>query len=1028
MDGLLSGLGLPPLGNSGDLPRSGNGCNSIEELMTQLHQIIASKCTETRAEHVSKSFEMRYNTVFYINDEPEVPEGADPADLPPPVTRTVNASDTVLNQPADDPVLQRAVAKHIIAAMGNVDGSTWTVRSVANNKNQGWTFTYLCRNSLQAWNRQNAKNPERPVIGAFSGVGGLDPINLSRPAFDCRGTLSIAFSKSSRAIVVKYEHTPLHKTVVELVNLLAPMPPPPVTNGTANMNKSSKAKRPPPAEGEEGSRKKRKRKSKAAEAGEDGQAPGTAENDIQAKESANADAAATAAQAPSLLNIPPQEAERRKGVAIALLNSKNIDPNTLSSEQFNIFANQAPHLQELSLDMLAKYGAERLRIVHPDETAASSSSTPAQQTTPANTTPSTSDTPSKKKRSRKRKSDAAISGEGDTATTAMTMQPAPKNRNRKTRGACDTCKQQKQKCTREHPNCSVCVNAGLACVYLPPKPRRKSANSSEVMDIEDSDVPGEAAERDQSNEGDQGDQEEQGDQGEQVEYPESQYPEPPAAPASAPMPIPAQVTPVPAPIIPAHAPTAPAPAPMDPDNDEFYPDPNILSGPIEMPAPQPTATNYFHAHNHGGLTFTLPADSEPAPAPQTNLTSALAFPTMTPSTQQNQGPESPVLSFSSSITAPSTTQTQAAQASQVTASQVAASQIARQATSRNSNRHSLPTSAHSSQQQRAEHAATQQGRSSNWNNMPNSPALPLNRTASPLLAHPPPARPSSRRSGADVQQDGIQHAEALARAAVQPQQRSQSSSATNSPYQSSAQRPTVRARSRQSQRPHIPPATQTPVPPPQIPTTTNTYNTPTTSSISSSIPSYDPYSRYNNTGNDQTSSRHVYEPNTASNSYSTSYGTSSSNSSNQWSTTPQARGSAQSNTSATANTSTSYNIPNPTSPSHSYGTRSAGHQAQNAYGQQQQQQSYASYSSSTQPSSATQNQNWYGFTSSNTNTNNSSYSSNSRSSGYGNSQTPGNTGYQTNRANMSAYGHNYGGTDDHEQSIYDLLRGSGTHH
>ncbi|RYP64757.1 hypothetical protein DL771_008611 [Monosporascus sp. 5C6A] len=72
-------------------------------------------------------------------------------------------------------------------------------------------------------------------------------------------------------------------------------------------------------------------------------------------------------QAPTFANIPPAEAARRRERAVRLLTSKGVDPATLSAEQFDVFANQAPQLQEVSLGMFAKHGAEKLRIVQPDD-------------------------------------------------------------------------------------------------------------------------------------------------------------------------------------------------------------------------------------------------------------------------------------------------------------------------------------------------------------------------------------------------------------------------------------------------------------------------------------------------------------------------------------------------------------------------------------------------------------------------------------------------------------------------------------
>ncbi|KAI1209923.1 uncharacterized protein F4807DRAFT_78392 [Annulohypoxylon truncatum] len=248
-----------------DSPRGNYVCSSIREIQDKLHHSLISKSSDTRAEHTSITFEFRHNTVFHLNADTENsnPDGSiNPTSQSQQqaVARSVNVSETVQNQPADDPVLQRTVAKHIVGAMGVIDSSSWVVRQVSRSA-QGWNFTYICKDSLQAWNRANGKNAEQPIIASYSGPGSLDPINSSRPAFDCRGTLTIAFSKSARSVIVKYNHTPIHKTVQQLFELLAPdLPPPPVNKGNASNQRTPKVKRPPPTEGEEGSRRKRARK------------------------------------------------------------------------------------------------------------------------------------------------------------------------------------------------------------------------------------------------------------------------------------------------------------------------------------------------------------------------------------------------------------------------------------------------------------------------------------------------------------------------------------------------------------------------------------------------------------------------------------------------------------------------------------------------------------------------------------------------------------------------------------------------
>jgi len=161
----------------------------------------------------------------------------------------------------------------------------------------------------------------------------------------------------------------------------------------------------------------------------------------------------------STLNLPPGEAARRREVAFKLLTDANIDPQTLSLEQQNIFANQSPDLQKESLAMLIKYGAERLRIVHPNKDAATGSPpappTPVTSTQSSDQTPGASDpaTPSGKRKPRKKSN-----VNGDTIATAGTPKP------KQTRGSCESCKARKVKVSerrlrppvRSHGSCSHC--------------------------------------------------------------------------------------------------------------------------------------------------------------------------------------------------------------------------------------------------------------------------------------------------------------------------------------------------------------------------------------------------------------------------------------------------------------------------------------------------------------------------------------------------------------------------------------------
>lgn len=169
-----------------------------------------------------------------------------------------------------------------------------------------------------------------------------------------------------------------------------------------------------------------------------------------------------------LLNVPPAEATRRRETAIRLLTEANVDPATLSEEQFSIFANQAPDLQKESLTMFVKYGAERLRIVHPTKDSAASSihssATPEQAprnsggqqqaTQPGTHTPGSAPAPAPAAVSASAPTPTPGPGGGQTTNvsnagnTAASATPAPAAKPRKprlSRGHCIPCKANKIK-------------------------------------------------------------------------------------------------------------------------------------------------------------------------------------------------------------------------------------------------------------------------------------------------------------------------------------------------------------------------------------------------------------------------------------------------------------------------------------------------------------------------------------------------------------------------------------------------------
>lgn len=316
---------------------------------------------------------------------------------------------------------------------------------------------------------------------------------LGRPAFDCRGSLIIAFSRNTRTISIDYDHIPLHRTVAELAILFkppSPRHPLPTTDKQAKTPKqpgSSRKKRDVDKTPGSETSKPRKRKRKTDDIGVPGEesvvgaqsqdVAGTQADQLQAGEESSsstgqrqqAQAEQVAAQNAAgllIINVSAEEAERRRSVAIFMLQTAGVEPDSLSPEQFNIFANQSPELQKESLSMLVKYGAERLRIVHPGNKegsappSTSNSSTPATQSNiqgsssgPVTTNELVLQTPTSTNKNRK-KSQAVNNDDGEANADPTAAGRAKKSRRRgtaKSRNACAQCKQRRVKVRQPPP-------------------------------------------------------------------------------------------------------------------------------------------------------------------------------------------------------------------------------------------------------------------------------------------------------------------------------------------------------------------------------------------------------------------------------------------------------------------------------------------------------------------------------------------------------------------------------------------------
>ncbi|KAL7915667.1 hypothetical protein GGI35DRAFT_465698 [Trichoderma velutinum] len=506
---------------------------SIEELQSQLRDVFSGKVSETRAERVATRLDLAAAaelTLGVSEGDSHTLEGL--STLDPSLggaqstgvseesggertVRVVRVSDALLSQPADDPVLQRSIANHIVAAVGQVDGSEWVVREVS-RATQDWAFSYVCKGSMQHWQRQH-KSQVKPLVADYS-QREIDPLLASRPAFDCRGSLVISFSRNSRAIFIDYDHIPLHRTVAQLATLFKPPPPRrplPTVDKQPKTPSSSRKKRDadktPVGEGS----KARKRKRKPDDAGAPGEqgvlnsqeAAAVQASQLQSEEESSSSlgqqqhaqdgtaAAQNSAAGLLTINVSPEEAERRRNVAIVMLQGAGVDPDSLSPEQFNIFANQSPELQKESLNMLVKYGAERLRIVHPGNKEGSAppstsnpSSAPATQSNiqgslsgPVTTNELVLQTPTPANKKKSRRNSQVANDVGEEANAGLDASGSPKKSRRrgtgKSRNACAQCKQRRVKCPRETPICSGCREAGLICEYAAPKPKKMKSNA-----------------------------------------------------------------------------------------------------------------------------------------------------------------------------------------------------------------------------------------------------------------------------------------------------------------------------------------------------------------------------------------------------------------------------------------------------------------------------------------------------------------------------------------------------------------------
>lgn len=923
-------------------------------------------------------------------------------------------------------------------------------------------------------------------------ISWLTVISPARPAFDCRGTLTIAFSKNSRTINVAYEHTPIHKTVGEMIEHFRPLPPapPPVPLIPAGKSKKTPRKR-KSAVNEDGTpvepkrkrksavnedgtpaqpKKRRKKKSEAVGDAPEGAAGGAGTAaDGTATVPTKADAAVqSGVHSHAVLNVPPAEAARRRETAIRILSDSGVDPESLSTEQFSIFANQSPELQKESLSMLVKYGAERLRIVHPGNAAASSSAseptTPQQATSQADATSleeaPVNDTPAKKKRSSKPR----------TSIAREELIPAPHGTPLRlvSRGSCISCRVNKTKvrfmtmtsssaltnwmqCDRQKPTCDTCLEQGLACQYplINKQAKRKKTTADEDADADTEAEADAEAEAEADVEADpepepepepeaheeQPDEEQEPDDIETIDYTSN-------------MPVSNMLT----------------PAAAQANQDYFN------SGPSELSYTQ-TAANDM-SMSHAVTSYAEPAATLTY-ADHMATTTSYSQPSLTETTNYSQPVvdstyNQPAASDTMSYTQPKARSPKASRTSATSGS-----------------RRSLPSG--QPQQNTSESPVPLPTYAQNWQGMtsPKAAATSVSPTLTTRQARSRKATQTPVPAPAPSQQQTYDNTQqAAARAALQQQQQqpqhhqqqpsptpqvAQAAQAQVSPFQASAQ--VARAKSRTGQRA----SNRTPVNTDPRPTPSHHTVQPTAQSTMaatsysdaqslSNVANYNNYTaKYSNTSNNQPDTRIAYEPYTAQ---TTSAGTATYSSydsyeranataqNNNLSYTPSnnSRPGQWSNNQTRNTTATSYSQPSTTTQQQTAslqsfnmrGTTSSQHnrssstkyqqqsqqpQQQQPQQQQPQTQPYGSYSSQAQQQATQPDQhNWYGFGSSGTSfgsaNNAGGYGArNSASAGYGSNTAGASQAYQQGQhhGSLNMSGHGYTGT---ENEIYDLLKNS----
>ncbi len=123
-------------------------CMGIEDVKARLSELLEGKVSPSRAEHVDATIEIASAAQFTVSQEQR--NATEPG---PSIIEAVAVSHILGDQPQYNPALQTAVTKQLVAAIGEIDGSSWSVKDITRQA-QGWVFTYECKDSWQQWSRR----------------------------------------------------------------------------------------------------------------------------------------------------------------------------------------------------------------------------------------------------------------------------------------------------------------------------------------------------------------------------------------------------------------------------------------------------------------------------------------------------------------------------------------------------------------------------------------------------------------------------------------------------------------------------------------------------------------------------------------------------------------------------------------------------------------------------------------------------------------------------------------------------------